>query len=109
VNTEINKLETYINANNNPILRKCENCFFWNRMSGDKQDTGFCSRQKIYFAHTLELTRYFQTKFCDLCLQHQFKNEKELTKFAKKVLLVDVLKTKEEIKNTEVESRSKNI
>lgn len=107
--TNIDKLETFVNSNNKPILRKCENCIFWNRMNGDKQDTGFCKRQKIYFAHTLELTRYYQTKFCDLCLEHQFKNEKELSMIAEKVLLINVLKTKEEIKNSEIESSNQNI
>lgn len=109
MDTEINKLETYINANNKGILRKCENCVFWNRMNGEKEDTGFCKRHKIYFAHTLEATRYYQTKFCDLCLEHQFKNEKELSMIAEKVLLINVLKTKDEIKKTEIEPKNKNI
>lgn len=96
---EINKLETYINSNNKPMIRKCENCAFWDRMKLDKGDTGFCKRQKIFFAHTLEPTRYYQTKFCDLCLEHQFKNETQLSLVAEKTLLINVLKTKEEIKN----------
>lgn len=96
---EINKLETFINSNGNAMMRKCENCVFWNRMSASKDDTGYCVRQKIFFAYTLEQTRYFQTKFCDLCLEHQFKNEHQLSMVAEKTLLINVLKSKEEIKN----------
>ena len=95
----IEDLETYINRNGYPILRRCKNCVFWNEDTEfhKKHKAGYCRRVPLYFAFTLEPSVYPITKEFFLCEEHQLEEENRLSEICDKMLLKDALKKKEEL------------
>jgi len=95
---EIAKLETYINRNGFPMIRRCQNCVFWNSDDFLKEDTiGLCTHTPLYFAFTLEPSTFPMTKDFCLCKHHLFTNEDKLAQVCEKVMLKNILKKKEDI------------
>ena len=86
-------LDTYINLNGYPIIRRCENCAFWSQLNLDKapdspkSDAGYCKNQKIFQAYTLEKNQYFISKKHNFCVSHEFLKEDILEAEAKKITL----------------------
>lgn len=93
----IEKLETYINENGFPILRRCFNCKHWDD-SVKQGKQGYCKINPMFFAMTLTQTVYPITKEYYLCEKHIFTKEEYLKQVAEKVLLKDALKGKEDVK-----------
>jgi hypothetical protein len=112
----IEKLETYINQNGYPIIRRCFNCKYWhsedkkwrskyspsvgNRIEEDGPIDGYCKFKPMYFSSTLSPTVYPITKEFYLCENHKLQNEEYLNKHSKKVLMKDIIKSKNEIKKS---------
>jgi hypothetical protein len=94
----IDKLETYINRNGFPMIRRCQNCLFWKQGENDKLKIGECTIKPYYFAFTLEPNLYPLTKEFFLCENHKFNYENKLEQVCTKVSLKDSLKKKEDIK-----------
>lgn len=94
---DVKELETYVNINGFPIIRRCKNCIFWNDET-DFNLLGYCKFKPMYFAFTLQPTVYPMTKEFYLCENHQFPEENRLEQVCDKVLLKDILKKKEDIK-----------
>lgn len=93
---KIDELETYVNRNGFPMIRRCFNCEFWNPESAEKK-IGLCTLKPLYFAFTLELTVFAITKDFCLCESHKFDNEEKLAKICDKKLMKDVIKKKNDI------------
>ena len=95
---EIEKLETFINRNGYPMIRRCQNCIFWNSEDFDQKDSiGLCTHTPLHFAFTLEPSVFPMTKDFCLCQHHQFTNEEKLAQVCDKVMLKDILKKKQDI------------
>lgn len=94
---EIEKLETFINLNGYPILRRCKNCVFWNSQEDNPLSLGYCKASTLFFAFTLTPSVYPMTKDFYLCDKHKFKDEEKLKIVSKTVLLKDAIKKKDEI------------
>jgi hypothetical protein len=92
----IEKLETYVNRNGFPMIRRCQNCIFWEEATGLKK-IGFCTLKPLYFSFTLEPTVYPMTKEFCLCESHKFDNEEKLAQICEKKLMKDIIKKKDEI------------
>jgi len=95
----VENLETYLNKNNFPMIRRCFNCKHWEgeiAMLGQKP-AGYCKLNALYFALTLQPTVYPITKDFYLCENHKFKNEEMLSQVSKKVMLKDIIKRKDEL------------
>lgn len=102
----IEKLETFINVNGYPIIRRCFNCKHWH--SDDKIDKfnkkdekiqGYCKLIPMYFSSTLQPTVYPITKEYYLCENHKFEKEEYLESVCQKVLLKDIIKKKNDVKS----------
>ena len=108
-------IHTFLNAEDQPMIRKCGNCKFWmvSKEGENEVDTvdylnvdidlldkkvnypGCCTAQRILFSLTMEPSRYFITKKLDLCEKHEFKNEAYLEAVnAVKVVQADILRPK---------------
>jgi hypothetical protein len=96
MDNNIEKLETYLNRNGFPMLRRCKNCIHWKEYN-PKDNIGFCTLMPLYFAFTLQQTVYGMTRDFCLCEKHKFENEDKLYVFSEKRLLKDVIKKKDEI------------
>ena len=94
---EIDKIETYVNLNGYPILRRCKNCVFWNNQDDDSQSLGYCKATTLFFAFTLTPSVYPMTKDFYFCEKHKFKDEEKLKNVCQKVNLKEALKKKDEI------------
>ena len=97
----IEKLETYINRNGFPIIRRCYNCKFWDNKFTDLEHielAGYCRLKPIYFAPTLKPTVYPITKEFYLCEDHKFSKEEIMQEVCDKILMIDALKKKQEKK-----------
>jgi hypothetical protein len=98
--SDINEINTFINLNGKPIIRRCENCTHWKQIEEQKNgepvkvDSGYCKRVNIFFAYTLEPVRNYISRKCDLCVNHEFYNEAELEKTAEKINLQKVVSEK---------------
>lgn len=95
----LENLETYINRNGFPIIRRCFNCKHWSpdiKIEGLKS-LGYCKLDPLYFAFTLQPTVYKITRDFYLCESHNFENEDKLKEFSKIVSLKDSIKLKSEI------------
>jgi len=105
----IEKLETFVNVNGYPIIRRCFNCKHW--FSEQKEQSklkpqeehyekleGYCKLKPMYFSSTLQPTVYPITKEYYLCENHQFEKEDYLNSVAQKVLLKDAIKSKNQVK-----------
>ena len=92
-------LETYINRNGFPIIRRCKNCIFWNEETdfNPRHKAGYCKLKPLYFAFTLAPSVYPITKEFYLCESHNFEEESRLSEVCEKVLMKDILKRKEEL------------
>lgn len=98
----IEELETYLNANGFPILRRCVNCTFWNPTNEfDSRDAqhkiGYCQKKPLYFAFTLEPSVHTLTKEFFVCVEHQFYDEVKLRDLNKRVVTKEILKRKNEL------------
>lgn len=89
----VEKLETYINRNGFPMIRRCQNCIFWNAENYDKK-IGLCTFKPLYFAFTLEPSVFPMTKEFCLCEHHLFNNEDKLAQICEKALMKDIIKKK---------------
>jgi hypothetical protein len=95
---QIEKLVTYKNRNGFPMIRRCQNCIFWNQEEEMKDDKiGLCTIKPLYFAFTLQPTVYPITRDFCLCENHKFQNEKKLAEISETILMKDILKKKEDI------------
>lgn len=97
---DIQQIETFINHNGFPMIRRCMNCLHWDKIASDNNNknsgrSGFCKLKPLYFAYTLEPTVFPLTKDYFLCESHQFRNEFELSNLCEKKLMKDVLIKKE--------------
>lgn len=107
----IEKLETFINVNGFPIIRRCFNCKHW--FSEQKEESkfmhpdevdhtdkweGYCKLKPMYFSSTLQPTVYPITKEYYLCEKHEFEREEYLNSVAEKILLKDAIKSKNQVK-----------
>lgn len=95
----IEKLKTYVNRNGYPMIRRCINCKHWKERETNttQKKTGLCTREKLYFAFTLEPNVYAITMEYYLCHHHEFNNELELAEKCEQVNLIDILKKKQDI------------
>ncbi len=94
----IEKIETYINRNGLPIMRRCFNCKHWaGGIMMENQKIGYCKLTALYFALTMEPTVFPMTKDFYLCENHEFINEEKLSKVCEKVLMKEHLKKKGDI------------
>ena len=96
---EIEELETYLNGNGFPIIRRCLNCTFWNTTTefNGAQKVGYCHKKPLYFAFTLEPSVHTITKEFYVCVDHQFYDELRLKDINEKVLTKEILKKKNEL------------
>lgn len=108
---DIQQIETYINHNGFPMIRRCMNCLHWEKIKpttaisdngkshqpNNAGRSGFCKLKPLYFAYTLEPSVFPLTKEYFLCESHQFRNEFELSNLCEKKPMKDVLKKKEEL------------
>jgi len=95
----IENLETYINRNGYPIIRRCFNCKNWKPeiKIENQKPLGYCKLEPLLFAFTLQPTVYPITKDFYLCDKHKFENEDKLAEFSDRVLLIESIKKKEDI------------
>jgi hypothetical protein len=95
----VEDLKTYSNRNGFPMIRRCQNCVFWNNESefNPKHKVGYCTFKPLFFAFTLEPSVYPITKEFYLCGNHIFKNEDKLSQVSDIVNLKDIIKTKDEL------------
>ena len=95
----VEDLVTYSNRNGFPIIRKCQNCVFWNSETEfhPKHKVGYCTFSPLFFAFTLQPSVYPITKEFYLCGEHIFKNEDKLAQVSDTVKLKDILKSKDEL------------
>lgn len=107
---EAKEMETYINRNGFPMIRRCKNCIFWKgEAEGEEQKRdydfnrsepagkGLCTFKPMMFAFTLEPKLYPMTKDFFLCENHKFENESKLAQVCEKMLLKDAIKKKSQI------------
>ena len=91
----LDNLETYINRNGYPMIRRCRNCIFWkNDEKGFSGKMGLCSFKPIFFAYTLEPSVFPITKEFCLCENHKFEDESKLAQVCDKVLMKDIIRDK---------------
>ena len=101
----IEKLETFVNVNGYPIIRRCFNCKHWHsdekklKQDSDEKLQGYCKFKPMYFASTLQPTVYPITKEYYLCENHEFEKEDYLNQVCKKVMLKDIIKKKNDVEN----------
>jgi len=96
----IEDLETYLNANGYPIIRRCINCTFWNNTTefdNNNPKVGYCHKTQLLFAFTLEPSVHPLTKEFFLCTNHQFYDEQKLNDVNQKVKIKEILKKKNEL------------
>ena len=93
----IENLDTYINRNGYPMIRRCQNCVHWKAQNPEKS-LGLCTFKPYFFAFTLQQSVYPLTKNFVLCENHHFENESKLAEISKKVKLKDVIKKKDDIR-----------
>jgi hypothetical protein len=93
----IDNLETYVNRNGFPMIRRCQNCLFWNSDKSTFKNHGLCTFKPLYFAFTLEPTVFPITKEFCLCENHKFENEEKLAQICDKKLMKEIIKKKEDI------------
>jgi hypothetical protein len=98
MDSNIEKLETFKNRNGFPMIRRCQNCLFWNLDNNNPLlKIGYCTFKPLYFAFTLEPSVFSMTKEFCLCENHKFTNEDKLAQICEKMPLKDVLKKKDDI------------
>jgi hypothetical protein len=92
-------VETYVNRNGYPIIRRCRNCIYWNNETevNQKQKAGYCKLKPLYFAFTLEQSVYAITKEFYVCQDHKLEDEDRLKEVCDVVKLKDILKKKDEL------------
>lgn len=94
----VEKLKTYKNRNGYPMIRRCMNCKFWKETEVKyNKKIGFCTKERLHFAFTLEPNMYAMTAEYYLCQHHEFKNEEFLAANCETVNLIEILKKKEDI------------
>jgi hypothetical protein len=95
----VEKLDTYLNLNGTPILRRCQNCKFWNgiteKTNEPNRNLGYCKFRPLYFSYTLQKSVFAMTKDFYLCEEHNFKNEEFLAEQGRKVSILEALRKKE--------------
>ena len=93
----IENLDTFLNLNGTPILRRCQNCKFWNSITekNDGKGTGYCKFRPLYFSYTLQKSVFAITRDFYLCEDHKFKNEEFLEEQGRKVNITEALRKKE--------------
>jgi len=95
----IENIVTYKNKNGFPIIRRCNNCKFWNSgLEFKEENIGYCKAMPLYFAFTLQKTVYPITRDFYLCEQHEFEKEEKLKEVSESILLKDAIQTKDNIK-----------
>jgi hypothetical protein len=87
-------MHTYKNTNGKPIIRRCANCIHYSKIDNDGT-MGYCGRNPLFFAFTMEQTVCFITKPFYLCKEHKLKNEDYLAEHAERVDLKSNLKPKD--------------
>ncbi len=94
----IENLETYLNLSGSPILRRCQNCKFWNSITEkgepESKNIGYCKLNALYFSYTLQKSVFPMTKDFYLCENHKFKNEELLAAQGTKVKMTDAIRKK---------------
>jgi len=94
----LENLETYVNLNGSPILRRCQNCRFWSAITDKDYDNnkniGYCKQKPLVFAYTLQKSVFAITKNFYMCEEHKFKNEEFLSEQGKKVNIKEALRNK---------------
>jgi hypothetical protein len=96
----VEKLNTYLNKNGYPIIRRCFNCKHWKgdiQIENSEKPLGYCKFSPLYFAFTLQPTVYPITKDFYLCEHHEFDNEQKLAENCEQVSLKDSIKKKDDI------------
>ena len=91
--SRIEQLKTYENKKGEAIIRRCGNCIHWNNQikpGVNVEGAGFCKRENMFFAMTLEPTVFPITRDFYMCEHHVFKNEEVLKANAPEVSLYDV-------------------
>ena len=72
-------MEFVLNVKGQAIIRKCENCIHWKKISPDKEDKqGYCKNIPLAFAYNGNLNMYGITKSFNACDQQKIINEAEL-------------------------------
>lgn len=91
--------KTFLNKNGLPIIRRCQNCKFWDKLNKNEEKNilGYCSLNKMFFSSTLEPTVFAMTKNFYVCEKHEFFNEEFLKSNSKEVNLKESLKNKKEL------------
>ena len=87
-------MHTYKNKNGKPIIRRCANCIHFTKIDNDGS-MGYCGRNPLLFAFTMEQTVCFITKPYYLCTDHELKNESHMAQQSEKVDLKSCLKPKD--------------
>jgi hypothetical protein len=90
-------MKTYINRNNKPIIRSCENCINFKKISQNDPRMGYCKAKPLMFAYTMEYSVYAITKSFCLCEDHLFIDEATKMKENKVVNMKDILVNKNEL------------
>ena len=82
---------TYKNKLGTPMIRKCSNCIFYNKI--DELDTtrGYCKTMPLHFAFTHEKSVYAIVKEFYICENHKFQNEDVLKQESDEVDLLEYL------------------
>ena len=75
---------TYLNKDDNPIIRQCANCINFNPIPGADR-LGYCKVKPLFFAYTGQESVYVMTRPFYRCDDHEFNNEEFLKKNAKPV------------------------
>lgn len=92
-------IETYVNRNGFPMIRRCKNCIFWSEDTDFDANlkAGYCKFKPMFFAFTLAPSVYPITKEFYTCENHKFVDEARLKEVCDVVKLKDIIKKKEEL------------
>lgn len=73
-------MEFILNDKGQAIIRKCENCINWKKITNDKEDqNGYCRANRLLFAYTHANSVYAITKSFYVCdKKHVLYNEDQL-------------------------------
>ena len=84
-------IKTYANRHGKPIIRKCNNCIFFQMIDRDANNNGYCKAIPLLFAFTHDKSVYAIVKEFYLCEKHQFLNEDILKTESEEVDLLSYL------------------
>ena len=82
---------TYNNKVGTPMIRKCSNCIFFNKIDDVDTTRGYCKKLPLYFAFTHEKSVYAIVKEFYICESHTFYNEDVLKQESEEVDLFEYL------------------